>query len=101
MHNRSIQLTVKFYIYEIFKFGLTNEEGNFTYIVLNLQSDYNLAYNGMLLLLCLFSLFVVYSVFSISVSKRTSEYGMLQTLGVSESQISGTLIMELWMLFII
>lgn len=88
-------------IYEIFKFGLTNEEGNFTYIVLNLQSDYNLAYNGMLLLLCLFSLFVVYSVFSISVSKRTSEYGMLQTLGVSESQISGTLIMELWMLFII
>src|SRR5699024_5902631 len=32
---------------------------------------------------------------------RTSEYGMLQTLGVSESQISGTLIMELWMLFII
>lgn len=88
-------------IYEIFKFGLTNEEGNFTYIVLSLQSDYNLAYNGMLLLLCLFSLFVVYSVFSISVSKRTSEYGMLQTLGVSESQISGTLIMELWMLFII
>lgn len=88
-------------IYEIFKFGLTNEEGNFTYIILNLQSDYNLAYNGMLLLLCLFSLFVVYSVFSISVSKRTSEYGMLQTLGVSESQISGTLILELWMLFII
>lgn len=88
-------------IYEIFKFGLTNEEGNFTYIVLNLQSDYNLSYNGMLLLLCLFSLFVVYSVFSISVSKRTSEYGMLQTLGVSELQISGTLILELWVLFIV
>ena len=88
-------------IYEIVKFGLTNEEGNFTYIVLKLQSDYNLAYNGMIFLLCLFSIFVVYSVFSISVSRRTSEYGMLQTLGISEAQIGGTLLLELWMLLLI
>lgn len=88
-------------IYDIVKFGLTNEDGNFTYIVLKLQSDYNLAYNGMILLLCLFSLFVVYSVFSISVSKRTSEYGILQTLGISEKQIGGTLLLELWILLII
>ena len=88
-------------IYDIVKFGLTNEEGNFTYIILKLQSDYNLAYNGMILLLCLFSLFIVYSVFSISVSKRTSEYGILQTLGISEKQIGITLILELWMLLIV
>lgn len=88
-------------IYDIVKFGLANEDGNFTYIVLKLQSDYNLAYNGMILLLCLFSLFVVYSVFSISVSKRTSEYGILQTLGISENQIGGTLLLELWILLII
>ena len=88
-------------IYEIMKFALTNKEGNFTYIILKLQSDYNLAYNGMIFLLCLFSLFVIYSVFSISVSKRTSEYGMLQTLGISEAQIGGTLLLELWMLFFI
>lgn len=88
-------------IYEIVKFGLTNKEGNFTYIILKLHSDYNLAYNGMIFLLCLFSLFVVYSVFNISVSKRTSEYGMLQTLGISEAQIGGTLLLELWILFFI
>lgn len=88
-------------ISEIVKFGLFEEEGNFTYIVLKLQSDYNLAYNGMIFLLCLFSLFVVYSVFSISVSKRTSEYGVLQTLGISEGQIGGTLLLELWTLFLI
>lgn len=88
-------------IYDIVKFGLTNEEGNFTYIILKLQSDYNLAYNGMILLLCLFNLFIVYSVFSISVSKRTSEYGILQTLGISEKQIGITLILELWMLLIV
>lgn len=88
-------------LYDIVKFGLTNEEGNFTYIVLKLQRDYNLVYNGMIFLLCLFSLFVVYSVFSISVSKRTSEYGILETLGVSGKQIGGTLILELWMLLIV
>lgn len=88
-------------IYETIKFGLTEEEGNFTYIVLKLQSDYNLAYNGMVFLLCLFSLFVVYSVFSISVSKRTSEYGILKTLGVGEGQIGGTLILELWTMFLV
>ena len=88
-------------IYDIVKFGLTDKDGNFTYIVLKLQSDYNLAYNGMILLLCLFSLFVVYSVFSISVSRRTSEYGILQTLGISEKQIGGTLLLELWILLMI
>ncbi len=88
-------------IYETIKFGLTEEEGNFTYIVLKLQSDYNLTYHGMIALLCLFSLFVVYSVFNISVSKRTSEYGMLQTLGVSGKQVGGTLILELFMLLFI
>lgn len=87
--------------YDTVKFGLTSEEGNFTYIVLQLQSDYNLAYYGMILLLCLFSLFIVYSVFNISVSRRTSEYAMLQTLGVSEQQIGGTLLLELWMLFLV
>lgn len=88
-------------IWDIVKFGLTEEDGNFTYIILKLQSDYNLAYNGMIFLMCLFSLFVVYSVFNISVAKRTSEYGILQTLGISESQIGGTLVLELWMLFLV
>ncbi len=88
-------------IYDIVKFGLTDEEGNLTYIVLKLQSDYNLAYHGMILLLCLFSIFVVYSVFHISAAKRVSEYGMLQTLGISGRQLGWTLVLELWMLFLI
>lgn len=88
-------------IWDIVKFGLTEEDGNVTYILLKLQSDYNLAYNGMIFLLCLFSLFVVYSVFTISVAKRTSEYGILQTLGISEGQIGGTLVLELWILFFV
>ncbi len=87
-------------VIDIVKFALTDENGNFTYIVLKLQSEYNLAFNGMVLLLCIFSLFVIYSIFNISVSKRMAEYGMMQTLGISENRIGGTLILELWLLFL-
>lgn len=87
-------------ITDIIKFALTDEKGNFTYIVLKLQSEYNLAFHGMLLLLCAFSLFVIYSIFHISVSKRLAEYGMMQTLGISEKRIGGTLVLELWLLFL-
>ena len=88
-------------ITDIVKFALTDESGNFTYIILKLQSEYNLAFNGMILLLCVFSLFIINSIFHISVSKRTAEYGMMQTLGISEKSIGGTLILELWILFFI
>ena len=70
---------------DIVRFGLTNEQGNFTYIVLKLESEYNLSYYGMILLLCLFSLFVVYSVFNISASKRTAEYFRRLVLSFSVS----------------
>ncbi|MDY3730403.1 MAG: ABC transporter permease [Candidatus Choladocola sp.] len=88
-------------ITDILKFALRDERGNFTYVVLKLQSEYNLAFNGMILLLCVFSLFIINSIFHISVSKRTAEYGMMQTLGISEKSIGGTLILELWILFFI
>lgn len=88
-------------ITDIVKFALTDESGNFTYMVLKLHSEYNLAFNGMILLLCVFSLCVINSIFHISVSKRTAEYGMMQTLGISEKSIGSTLILELWILFFI
>ena len=86
-------------IYDIVKFALTDEKGNLTYLVLKLQTEYDMAFNGMIVLLCVFSLFIIYSIFQISVSRRTTEYGMLQTLGISGGRIGGTLILELWMLF--
>lgn len=88
-------------IYDIIKFGLTNKDGNFTYIILKLQQEYQLSFYGMIFFLCFLSLFVIYSVFNISVSKRISEYGIMQTLGISETQIGITLVLELWLLFLI
>ncbi len=88
-------------IYDIVKFALTDERGNFTYIILKLQSEYNLAFNGMLFLLCLFSLCVIYSIFNISAAKRTAEYGIMQMLGISGMRVGGTLVIELWILFLV
>lgn len=88
-------------IIDIVKFALTDEKGNFTYMILKLQSEYDLAFNGMIALLLLFSLFIIYSVFNISVSRRKAEYAILQTMGISEGVIGGTLILELWILFFI
>lgn len=88
-------------IRDIVDFGLNNKKGNITYIILKLQSEYNLAFNAMLMLLCIFSLFVIYSVFNISVSKRMSQYAVLQTVGIGEGTIFGSLTFELWVLFII
>lgn len=86
-------------IYEILTFGLTNKQGNFTYIILKLQSEYNLSFYGMLLFLCFFSLFVIYSIFQISVSKRMSQYGVMQAVGISGKHLLQTLAAELWILF--
>lgn len=85
-------------IFEIVRFALTDEHGNFTYLVLKLQSEYHLAYYGLLCLLCVFCLFVIYSIFQISVSKRVSEYGILKALGIDGKTIGGTLLAELWSL---
>jgi len=87
-------------ILDIIKFALTDENGNFTFMILKLQSEYNLAFRGMILLLCAFSLFIIYSIFNISVSRRRAEYAVMQTLGISEKRIGITLILELWLLFL-
>lgn len=90
-------------IYEIMKFGLTNEEGNFTYIVMKLQSKTTIwLINGMIfLLLSVQPVCSIYVYLTFPYLKRASEYGILQTLGISEAQIGGTLLLELWMLFFI
>ena len=87
-------------ILDIVKFGLTDKDGNLTYIVLSLQNEYNLSFYAMTILLCFFSVFVINSIFSVSVSKRISEYAIMQTLGISDGSIAGTLLIELWLLFL-
>lgn len=88
-------------IFSIINFALTDKHGNFTYIILKLQEAYNLSFYAMLSLLFVFSVLVIYSIFNVSAAKRTSQYGILETLGVEEKHIFGSMLIELWLLFLI
>lgn len=88
-------------ITDIIKFGLTSEYGNLTYIILTLQKEYNVSFYAIILLLCVFSVMVIHSIFIISIAQRKSEYGIMQTLGISEKRIAGILVCELWLLFLV
>jgi ABC-type antimicrobial peptide transport system permease subunit len=88
-------------ITDIIKFGLTSEYGNITYIILTLQKEYDISFYAIILLLCIFSVMVIHSIFMISIAQRKSEYGIMQTLGISEKRIAGILVCELWLLFLV
>ena len=81
------------------KFAFTNPEGNFTYLMLVLRDEFGLTVNGVILGLGLFSIFIIYSVFSVNISKRITQYGILKVLGIGKfKQFSLVL---LWSLLLI
>lgn len=88
-------------ITDIITFGLTNEYGNFTYIILTLQNEYNISFYFMIFLLSLFGMMVISSVFNISISQRRAEYAVMQTLGISACTVACVLFLELLILFIV
>ncbi|MBO6164799.1 MAG: FtsX-like permease family protein [Eubacterium sp.] len=88
-------------ITDIIRFGLTNEYGNLTYIILTLQNEYNLSFYSMIILLSLFGTMVIYSVFNISISRRRAEYAVMQTLGISEGTVACLMYIELLILYVI
>lgn len=80
---------------------IQSKEANFTTFMLTLERSFHLSVNGVIVICCIFAAFVIYSVFNVSISKRLSQYGILQTLGISHIQVFGTLFMELLLLLLI
>ena len=74
---------------------------NITSALLIARNEFNLTVNGVILILSIFSSFIIYSIFHVSIMKRTSQYGILEALGVGERNIFWLLFMELGLLFII
>ena len=72
-------------------------EGSIRYII----NQYHLDLVGTLLVISLFSCFVIYSVFNISTLQRISEYGLIEALGAGSLKIFTILISELMLLFVI
>ena len=85
----------------IIRTGLLLPEGKFTYILANLYQEFHLEIHGTIFLLGIFSIFIIYSIFNVSVTKRISQYGILRTLGIGDGGIAGLVVTELWSLFFI
>lgn len=73
---------------------------NFTYFVLTANDMLNLSFNGAVLFLALFSLFLIYSLFQIGIEKRMSAYGILQALGIGKRNQFLFILSELWSLLL-
>lgn len=74
---------------------------NFTYFVLLANDLFNLSFNGAVLFLGLFSLFLIYSLFQIGIEKRMSAFGILQALGIGKGNQFLFILSELWSLLLI
>lgn len=83
------------------KFAFTNPEGNFTYLMLVLRDEFGLTVNGVILGLGLFSIFIIYSIFSVNISKRLSQYGILKVLGIGRLKQFSLVLFELWSLLFV
>mgnify|MGYP005767682743 CR=1 FL=1 len=82
-------------------FAFTNPEGNFTYLMLVLRDEFGLTVNGVIVGLGLFSIFIIYSIFSVNTSKRISQYGILKVLGIGRLKQFSLVLFELWSLLLV
>lgn len=78
---------------------IKSSDKNFTMALLIAQDEFNLTVNGVIVILSIFSSFIIYSIFHVSIMKRTSQYGILEALGIGEKNIFRLLFMELGLLF--
>lgn len=83
------------------KKGMDLPEGELAYIWGSLNNDYDLSNKLVSMVLSLFSAFIMFSLFQISVRKRIAQYGVMQVLGMDGKGTFGLLISELFMVFIL
>lgn len=86
-------------ILETVRTGLQFKEAGLPYIWGQLNTNETLTNRAILAALGLFGAFILYSLFQISVSKRMTQYSVMQTLGMSDGITFGVLILELSMIF--
>ena len=69
------------------------------YVWGSLNENEVLTETAVLAALAFFGVFIVYSIFQVSVLKRLSQYSVMQTLGLTELGTFGVLVLELFMIF--
>lgn len=84
---------------EIIKAAIQLPEGRLVYFWGSLNESFDFTNKMVLFALALFGVFVIYSLFQISVVKRFRQYAILRTLGLEECHIFICLLMELFLIF--
>ena len=79
----------------VIKDGVSNKALGLPYIWGRLNGDGQLTESGILLAIAVFGVFVIYSLFQISVIRRMSQYSIMQTLGMTDGCKMGILLCEL------
>ena len=77
-----------------------DEEANFTTLLMRLEEDVHLTSGMVSFMLGVFSILIIYSIFSVSLSKRMKEYSILQTIGISRWMIDLMLMIELTLIML-
>lgn len=87
-------------LWDTVKTGFTMEGARLPYIWAVLNKSWNLTEKAILAALGLFGVFIIYSLFQISVIKRMSQYSIMQTVGMEGRTTFGVLAAELAMVFV-
>ncbi len=87
-------------VFGILQTALSLPEGRLAYFWGTMNQSFRLTEKLVLTILGLFAAFVIFSLFQVSVRKRTSQYSTLQVLGMDERHTFCLLLSELYMILL-
>lgn len=87
-------------IIDVTKTALSLPEGKLAYFWGTLNQTHDLTGKLILAALGIFAAFVIFSLFQVSVRKRTAQYSTLQTFGMDEHSTFGMILSELYMVLL-
>lgn len=82
-------------IFKTFVDAFTNSNAGIIYLIANLNESIGLVDKTIFAALGLFGVFILYSIYSITMEKRRSEYGILHVIGLENKHLFGVMLSEL------
>lgn len=76
------------------------ESGKLIYVLGTLENNSGLLQKTVYVILFVFGVFIIYSIFQVNVEKRRSQYGILEVLGMEGVYLFAAMFLELFLLFL-
>lgn len=86
--------------WNVLKVSITEEGAGIPYLYAYYNEGGQLTNKVIIIALGVFGVFILYSLFQVSVRKRMSQYSIMQTLGMAEGYTFGSLLGELLLIFV-